>query len=76
MLRQQELEQLTLERRKESHIGEPAAVAVFALNIFADSRCGQEAEILGFAPTEEPLPGDGESNRVSCKDRLVLNAKD
>lgn len=62
MLRQQELEGLTLQRGRESHKGEPSAAAAFALGTCADSRCGQEAEILGFAPKEEPLPRDRESN--------------
>ena len=59
MLRQ-ELKGQKLQRGRESHQGELSSAAAFTLGIFADSRCGQEAEILGFAPAEEPLPGDGE----------------
>lgn len=75
MPRQQEMEELTLPRGRKSHRGEPPSAAAFTLGTSADSRCGQEAEIPGFALTMEPLPGDTESNRVSGRDGLVLNVK-
>lgn len=58
---------------RESHQGEFSSATAFTLGTFADSRCGQEAEILGFAPAEERCQRI-EKARVSEGDRLVLNA--
>lgn len=57
MLRQQEQE---LKLQGQENLTEVSYLPqlLFTLGTFHDSRCGQEAEILGFASAEEPLPGE------------------